>query len=506
MTPRESNRPVTLFLVLAAVSLASGSLAAQTSTAGKQDPLAGTVSIGDAVQLDNQAAPSATVSLGAGTSAGTGQNKGTRARQNKSTPGSNTQTNAAPVHLIYVHGINEIGPGDSSLLRTAICRYLKECIQKPMGPVLYANGPFGPDSAVPNLTYLNQPIWASKAEWTASTPFVQRYWISGSGHAPIVLDELNWYPLVYPLKCKFLLPNDERLAGSASNLDAACRPAVTSQGGGYDWQPDAAIVDNEVRAQQATLVNRQLKFNLMDWGFGDAVLALGPMQEILCAAIRQLLLQSLELPTVDPDGNPVLASKDDVQVFFVTHSLGSFLALAAIDSEWGGAKAPELSAFQMSDDQKTASDFFAAHTEGLYFLANQIALLELAHLTPCKKWEGDCAGVDAGSDTGSDTGSGQTSLSPSAATAHYAQRRQQYLDTHPSAKARQSHAQIIAWSAADDLLSWYVPKTPNLNAINLPARNSSFRIPGIIAGPGAVHGNYAKNKSIVKTILEPNKK
>jgi len=99
--------------------------------------------------------------------------------------------------------------------------------------------------------------------------------------------------------------------------------------------------------------------------------------------------------------------------------------------------------------------------------------------------------------------SGQTSLSPSAAVTHYAQRRQQYLDAHPAAKAQESHAQIIAWSAADDLLSWYVPKAPDLNAVNLPARNSSFRIPEIIAGPAGVHDNYAKNKSIVKTILEP---
>jgi hypothetical protein len=487
MNPSSSNRLAHFRPLLAAVAFVSVSLAAQTHSAGKQDPLAGTVSVGDAVQGEDQAAPPATVSLGHG--------KGSHA----------IASNAAPVHLIYVHGINEIGPGDSSLLRAAICRYLRECAQTQLQPLIFANGPFGPDSAVPNLTYLNQPIWASRAEWAASKPFVQRYWISGGDHAPILLDELNWYPLVYPLKCKFLLPNDERLAGTASNLDAACRPAIIGPGSsppGYDWQPDTAIVDTEARAQKATLVNRQLKFNLMDWGFGDAVLALGPMQEILCAAIRQLLFQSLDLPAVDPDGKPVLANKDDMQVFFVTHSLGSFLSLAAIDSEWQGAKAAELSAFQMSGDQRTASDYFAAHTAGLYFLANQIGLLELAHLTPCKKRQGDCATVDIGS--GADKAQGSTT--PSAAVGHYARRRQQYLDTHPAAKAKQSHAQIIAWSAADDLLSWYVPKVPDLNAVNLPARNSSFRIPGLIAGPAAVHGNYAKNKSIVKTILEPNKK
>jgi hypothetical protein len=32
----------------------------------------------------------------------------------------------------------------------------------------------------------------------------------------------------------------------------------------------------------------------MDWGFGDAVLALRPMREILISAIRQMMMKSLE--------------------------------------------------------------------------------------------------------------------------------------------------------------------------------------------------------------------
>ena len=32
-----------------------------------------------------------------------------------------------PVHILYVHGINQIGSGDSSLLRESICTRLKLC-------------------------------------------------------------------------------------------------------------------------------------------------------------------------------------------------------------------------------------------------------------------------------------------------------------------------------------------------------------------------------------------
>ncbi|HKN23183.1 MAG TPA: hypothetical protein VJX73_17290 [Terracidiphilus sp.] len=32
-----------------------------------------------------------------------------------------------PVHILYVHGINQTGSGDSSLLRESICTRLKLC-------------------------------------------------------------------------------------------------------------------------------------------------------------------------------------------------------------------------------------------------------------------------------------------------------------------------------------------------------------------------------------------
>jgi hypothetical protein len=38
-----------------------------------------------------------------------------------------------PIHILYVHGINQIGAGDSLLLRNGICKYLGECTVTSLG-------------------------------------------------------------------------------------------------------------------------------------------------------------------------------------------------------------------------------------------------------------------------------------------------------------------------------------------------------------------------------------
>jgi hypothetical protein len=65
----------------------------------------------------------------------------------------------------------------------------------------------------PALLYLNIPIWTSRDKWNASAPFLDRYEITGNGDVTIILDELNWWPLVYSVKCKFLIRSDALLTG-----------------------------------------------------------------------------------------------------------------------------------------------------------------------------------------------------------------------------------------------------------------------------------------------------
>ena len=113
-----------------------------------------------------------------------------------------TVNHSQPIYVIYVHGINQVGPGDSILLRKGICKYLGECTVTSLGRAYANSGPFAIDQPPPKIAYMEVPVWRTQQEWNASAPFMDRYKIVGHGHVPIIVDEYNWWPLVYPLKCK----------------------------------------------------------------------------------------------------------------------------------------------------------------------------------------------------------------------------------------------------------------------------------------------------------------
>src|SRR5215467_200660 len=75
-----------------------------------------------------------------------------------------------PIHVIYVHGINQVGSGDSLLLRKGICKYLGECTLTYMGRVYADSGPFAIDQHPPRITYMEVPVWRTQEEWNASSP------------------------------------------------------------------------------------------------------------------------------------------------------------------------------------------------------------------------------------------------------------------------------------------------------------------------------------------------
>jgi len=105
-----------------------------------------------------------------------------------------------PVHILYVHGINQVGAGDSSLLRDSICTKLKLCREsdwKYAGSEYANKGEFAPGAQPPPLEYLGEPIWTGQDQWKAAVPFVAHWVVHLKSHAsPLVVDEVNWWPLV----------------------------------------------------------------------------------------------------------------------------------------------------------------------------------------------------------------------------------------------------------------------------------------------------------------------
>jgi hypothetical protein len=225
----------------------------------------------------------------------------------------------------------------------------------------------------------------------------------------------------------------------------------------------------------------------MDWGIGDAVMALGPMQEILTSGIRQLLRKTIEGAGVDLQ--TVKAEDAGPDFFVITHSLGSYLALTAIDSDWLGPQNSELSEFVLSPQDKLATDYFSAHTTGFYFLANQLRLLELAGLSATTLPPNQAAASAT-----------EAMHAKSASITHWLDARRAFLQHHSSTVTT---PQIIAWSDPNDLLSWDVPDIEGVDVVNIHVRNSGFKIGSLLASPTSAHANYAKNQKVLSRILKP---
>ena len=397
-------------------------------------------------------------------------------------------TKVPPVHVLYVHGINQIGAGDSLRLRKGICKYVGECTVTNLGRI-YAEGPFVVNSPPPTLTLRGERIWHSKEDWSASAPFLDRYLIQGEGHTPILLDEFNWWPLAYPLKCKWLIARDARLTGPSKTHLEVCSAATTPDPAhperylSYQWISTSQAAELEHAKPRARILNRSLKSGLMDWGFGDAVMALGPLEEVLTAGIRELLIKSLQSDGADPHA---VIGDEDADVFFVTHSLGSYLSLVALDADLLGPDDADLKEFQITPEQRQAAEYFSAHTAGFYMMANQIALLQLARVSGASE-----------NDTGPCPSGGKSVPS---SIAHWRCKRDLYLKEHASV-AREP--QIVAWSDPNDLLSWEVPPIEGVHVVNISVRNPGFKIPPFLESPTSARANYAQNKEVLRRILKP---
>jgi len=226
------------------------------------------------------------------------------------------------------------------------------------------------------------------------------------------------------------------------------------------------------------LLNRELKNNLLDWRFSDALLAVGGIQPLMLEGIRQLILKSVN---VTGDGSPggSVGPNPNQEFVFVTHSLGSYLIFAALD-----LKSSESDTAEMQEWQKQFRSILA-HTPMVYFFANQLRLLELANL-------------DASSNmldrlkTWSDL-------------------RRNYLAAQSGSNAAGvAPPQLLAWNDPSDLLTWNIPEVTSssgdrmLIVENRPVRNAINWL-WLFEAPASAHDNYASNKRIIRAMLKPTK-
>jgi hypothetical protein len=396
--------------------------------------------------------------------------------------------NQREVHIFFIHGIGSLGPHshDSESLRKSICAYVKNCV-KPAGEQVgnydYPDGTnFGLTEQLPTMRYMGKPIWNTPEEWHAAAPFVVHYKLARTTGKTIYLDELNWWPLVFALKCRQIIASDARLAGPVDGLINTCStkepdPQVPGRFISYDWiSPDEAK-QLQTQSRRAARINRSLKMDIMDWGFSDAVATLGPLRDLMVQGIRQLILNAvLDSPMTIRESTPLplLSPIPDQDFVIVSHSLGSYLIFSALSVNAKDRALPVLTQASVAYMQ------VLRQTALVYFFANQVRLLELANL--------EQSSTDNFVSYLEDWGKLRCDYEKSAP------------GVEPNAPCRLP--KIVALSDPSDLLTWRVPHLTTVDVQNVYVKNGIHWF-WLLENPMRAHLNYSSDKRAIREMLHP---
>lgn len=159
------------------------------------------------------------------------------------------------LHIVYVHGIRATGPGIAQPLVSLLERKLGFKLDgPPVDRPIELPGP-------PNATMFNRGIWTND-EWRASSPFVRRYRLL-KGNKTVKIDEVNYWPLLFPLKCRYLLVPEHDLAGDDKEHLALCDKSESPY---HAWlrPEDKAMLARKPKGGHAALLNRWLKKQIMN--------------------------------------------------------------------------------------------------------------------------------------------------------------------------------------------------------------------------------------------------
>jgi hypothetical protein len=425
-----------------------------------------------------------------------------------------------PVHILYVHGIDQIGAGDSSLLRQSICSQLKLCAVsdwKNVGVEFADKGEFAPGLPPPNLEYLGNTVWNSPEEWSAAAPFVVHWMVHLRGYrGPLVVDEINWWPLVLALKCRRVMVPEAYLAGPDRTLLQVCSEQSAQDpdrlGRFFPWiTPGQARNLKKIRPRGA-LVNRTLKDNLVDWGLADVLLATGPLGGILRDGIRQLMAKSAAFDSTQAestgDGRGKYNWKAqlahdislDKEFIGVTHSLGSYLYFNTLSLGDSGSIPPDQSAQETARiaREQEAVHYIFERTSLVYFFANQLQMLEMTNLE-----NGPPAPLGLFQSRG--LAPPPIPTNPAANFRSLVNQWKQMQTTfqarlHPRDHTGEESVQVVAFSDPSDVLTFRVPRIGDVDVTNLYVKNA-LRWFWLFEPPGAAHGNYARNKSVLKVMF-----
>jgi hypothetical protein len=318
-------------------------------------------------------------------------------------------------------------------------------------------------TALPSISLGGTKLWTDLEEWQKAAPRLRiRRYRATSGQTVNVYSFEYWHSLVR-LKCRLLVAEDARVIGSTS-VSEYCRDH------GYS-NPRARM------GGKPLLFNRRLKAEVVEWGFGDAVIAVSGFREILRQAIREAMalqlmdaIKQASLQAEPRDGiqglQSLLGTSNSPRFAIITRSLGSYVLLDALE-HWK-VSSSLTSQFNLSADlvalQMAAPALVVCNARQVHMLANQFALLQLSEITV---------------DDDSAPTVGISSL----------EKCEEFASVAGLSPSRQP-IQVVAYHEPNDLLSFYVKDEGEHGTFTFTNVISSYAkvwIPWLVANPADAH-------------------
>jgi hypothetical protein len=363
------------------------------------------------------------------------------------------------IHIIYIHGMAATGSDNSLMFREALANHLRS-VQQLRDPTLVKsetrrlleNEPYPATANINGTT-----IWNSEDEWKASKPFVERYTFHRVDKSDVVVDDVNWWPLLFALKCRFILSSDADLAGADRVHLQFC---ARSDPPYYPWlskEQLKALLEGRPTAGRGALLNDTVKKAIMNWGLADAAMAMGPMRGYFRKSMNEAFEYATQLTDQTSTGQEFVV---------ISASLGSFVVLDAM--------------FNGGEPTKAASEV-TTHNSLLYFFANQFALLNLARIQ----------GLHSSPEL-EEFGATSAGLPPNLLEA--------WAAAKPTGVESMRPKQIIAYSDPSDILSYRVPKIKDAVVVNLYDRNEIDWF-WLVANPTKAHTGHAQNPAVLKSMF-----
>lgn len=423
-------------------------------------------------------------------------------------------------HIVLVHGMRTSDRNTWAGFRGHLCQHLADaCTSIPVSPITQR---LLLSAQAPDANFIGTPVWPTNDAWKGSQPFIDHYIYELKSGRRLILDEINWWPLVFAFKCQFLVAEDTTLAGpDADNIDN-CAKTDAPYFPWFDGDRKNTLLATRPVSGGAPVLNGTLKTQILDWGISDAVLSLGTLKGLLRETVRCSFsdIASFDrqasgrttnnIPSAlppeyvcgsDDETGKLAAAQSPGRFAVISHSLGAFILMDTFAAAAADAKqypqledncrsrttAPltELRTQGLSPREASrrsrnsqALCLILGNSDNLYFFANQFALLELGRaqgLTgyPSERNPNACA----------DALSLWAGCSP-----------------EPPANPALPAKQIVAFSDPGDILTFGVPKINGASVINVYTHNSTDWF-GLFESPEAAHVNYITSDAVLGIVF-----